>query len=152
MGDVLQAGGNKATLDVLKEKLISCFNLSDIGEVSQVLGCKSPVTSKRIARHYPGGLYQGNAGQVRHARLYAVGDAGYGKELSNRNIGLRTRRRSGYSNYCRRRHVPQPSDTLRHLVRREPTREGNVQPSKVHIGAAKHLLWYRRGSVNFGVI
>ena len=38
MNDVLLTGGNKATPEMIKGKLMSWFKVSDIGDVSRVLG------------------------------------------------------------------------------------------------------------------
>ena len=83
MNDVLLTGGNKATPEMIKGKLMSWFKVSDIGDVSRVLGMQvtreSQAGSLTITQEdYTRGLL------VKHGMqdCRPLGTPGYGKELS----------------------------------------------------------------------
>lgn len=90
-------------------------------------------------------VHRVTAREVRHTRLQAVGNAGMPQGAVPDAVWRGTFGRRGKavnSSYCRPRHVPGPSDTLRQLLRYRPTGEGSVQALKNVYGAAKYIPWY----------
>ena len=82
MDDVLLAGGNKATLEMIKGKLMGRFKMSDMGDVSRVLGMQvsrdSQAGSLTITQDdYTRGLLVKYGMQD----CRPIGTPGYGKEL-----------------------------------------------------------------------
>lgn len=94
--------------------------------------CSSSAASK-TAGHW-------DAGEQQRAAPDAAG-----RDLSGR------RGNPAFSNFCRRRHVPEPDDTLRLPVFSNPTSEGNVQTTKGAQRASKHLLRYPAGTADFSI-
>lgn len=126
MDDVLLAGGNKATLEMLKEKLMSRFKMSDMGDVSPLVGVQvtRDLQARSLAGHRTGKLHPGIAREVRHARLQVFGDACVRRGAVSDAAGRGPSGRGGkaaISSCCRQLHVPGPGDTLRHLVGRKTT-------------------------------
>ncbi|CAM9555992.1 unnamed protein product, partial [Laminaria digitata] len=144
--DVLLAGGNKATLEMLKGKLMSLFKISDMGDVSRVLGTQATRDIKAgpfviTQEDYPRGLLVKYPNQD----CRPFGTPGYGKEMP----------------------LMQQSGVLQAIVSSamylsQVTRYGisyavnqlaksRSKPSKVHMGAAKHLLRYLLRTVDFSI-
>lgn len=153
--DVLLAGGNKATLEMLKGKLMSRFKMSDMGDVSRVLGMQ--VTRDIQAgslvitqEDYTRGLLVKYGMQD----CRPLGTPGYGKELS-----LMQPEKSLLDEEAKRRFqaIVGSAMYLSQVTRYDISYAVNQlaramsKPSKVHMGAAKHLLRYLAGTVDFGI-
>lgn len=83
MDDVLLAGGNKATLEMLKGKLMSLCKISYMGDVSRVLGTQVTRDIKAgpfviTQEDYPRGILVKYSNQD----CRPLGTPGYGKEMS----------------------------------------------------------------------
>ena len=143
MNDVLLTGGNKATPEMIKGKLMSWFKVSDIGDVSRVLGMQvtreSQAGSLTITQEdYTRGLLVKYGMQD----CRPLGTPGYGKELSLMQpeeslLGDEAKQRFqaivGSSMYLTQVTRHDISYAVNQLARAMP------QPSNVHMGAAKHL-------------
>ena len=150
--DVLLAGGNKATLEMIKGKLMSRFKMSGMGDVSRVLGMQvtrdNQAGSLTITQEdYTRGLL------VKHGMqdCRPLGTPGYGKELS-----LVQPEESLLDDEAKRRFQSIVGSTmyLSQVTRYDISYSVNQlaramsKPSKVHMGVAKHLLRYLAGTVD----
>ena len=123
--DVLLLGKDRKVLERIKRKLMGRFSMTDMGDVSLVLGME--VTRDRtkgtvaiIQENYVKSLLE----------RYGMGNCnpahtpGIGKELS-----LDQPKENTFPGYHGQRNVPRTGDSLRHRARRQSTGTGDVQTS-----------------------
>lgn len=154
--DLLVAGGNMQVIQTIKSKLMDKFKMSDMGDVSLVLGMEVKRDRKNGSISISQEQYTKSIlAHFGMANCKPVSTPGFGPELS----------------------VKQPEETL---LNKEDTQRyqaitGSImylaqitrydvmystcqlaramsKPSKVHMGAAKHLLRYLAGSTDFTIV
>ena len=153
--NVLLLGKYVLALRRIKQKLMSRFSMTDKGQrVTRARDGCYPWPREGDRDHHPGEIYKSLLEWYGTASCKSTYTPGVGKELSLDQPEERIpsmEEITAFPGHHRQRNVPWTGDSLWHLIRRHQLVRALSNPSKAHMTAAKHLLRYLAGTVDFAI-